>query len=217
MFSVKLKVKEAPRNNSLPRRRRATPGSSFSSSTSSLSRLQSNGNKVPAKSSFLSNKNGKNNKKVRIQTSYERLPTTAHGRWTKELTLCNWLSFSLLFGPLTFHPRNVHKTRFDTHSCRNKKWAFWRWLDSRVERNVYGVCASRTLVVGRARSPWWCHRLVEFLARASNKKKQRRSRRRKSKRRLMIKSVNIVVESFLHTAGWDLRWTWRFRMERLFV
>ena len=84
MFSVKLKVKEAPRTNSLPRRRRATPSSSFSSSTSSLSRLQNNGAKLPTKSSFLSNKSGKGNKKVRIQTTYEQSPWNRNGRW-----ICN--------------------------------------------------------------------------------------------------------------------------------
>ena len=83
MFSVKLKVKEDPRSYySLPRRRKSNPSSSFSSSTSSLSRLQ-----APKKSSFLSNTNGtKNNKKVRIQTSYEQSSLTSlHGRWTESL------------------------------------------------------------------------------------------------------------------------------------
>lgn len=76
MFSVKLKVKEDPRGyNSFPYRKKQ---SSISSSTSSLSRLPQS---TPKKSSFLSNKNGKNNKKVRIQTSHELLPTSnIHGR-----------------------------------------------------------------------------------------------------------------------------------------
>ena len=82
MFSVKLKVKEDPRNYySLQRRKTSNPSSQFSSSTSSLSRLQ-----APKKSSFLSNKNGaKNNKKVRIQTSYEESLTSFNGRWTESL------------------------------------------------------------------------------------------------------------------------------------
>lgn len=78
MFSVKLKVKEDQWYNSLPRRKKTKPSSSLSSSTSSLSRLQ-----APKKSSFLSNKNGtKNNKKVRIQTTYEKTKPGFYGRFT---------------------------------------------------------------------------------------------------------------------------------------
>lgn len=75
MFSVKLKVKEDPRYNSLPSRRKKSNGS-ISSSTSSLSRLQQS----PKKSSFLSNKSGKSNKKVRIQTSFEKSSNNLNGR-----------------------------------------------------------------------------------------------------------------------------------------
>lgn len=77
MFSVKLKVKEDPRYNSLPYRKKKQ---SLSSSTSSLSHIP----QQPKKSSFLSTKNGKNNKKVRIQTTHEfRSTTSLNGRWTK--------------------------------------------------------------------------------------------------------------------------------------
>lgn len=92
MFSVKLKVKETPRSNSLPRRRRhpaLSPTPSFSSSTSSLSRISE---KVPIKSSFLNKSNGKPNKKVRIQTEYEKSNgnhTNYHGRWNGWHTRCH--------------------------------------------------------------------------------------------------------------------------------
>lgn len=114
MFSVKLKVREDPRYNSLPRRRRATPSSSFSSSTSSLSRLTNNSEKLPTKSSFLSNRNGKNNKKVRIQTTYEQSPSNFNGRWTQ--TMYSWLRFSL-------HARSLNWIwhTFETQAVR-------RWL-----------------------------------------------------------------------------------------
>lgn len=99
MFSVKLKVKEDPRAHSLPRRprRSGTPSSSFSSSTSSLSRLQNGGNKQPTKSSFLSQRNGKNNKKVRIQTSYEQSQNNYNGRWTNRPAMMQLVSSSPIF------------------------------------------------------------------------------------------------------------------------
>lgn len=77
MFSVKLKVKEDPRYNSLPYRKKK---SSLSSSTSSLSRLPQS---APKKSSFLSTKNGsKNNKKVRIQTTHEYQSSRELSTWS---------------------------------------------------------------------------------------------------------------------------------------
>lgn len=82
MFSVKLKVKEDPRYNSLPYRKKKQ---SLSSSTSSLSHIP----QYPKKSSLKSDtKNGKNNKKVRIQTTHEGSTTSLIGRWTKMHKLC---------------------------------------------------------------------------------------------------------------------------------
>lgn len=81
MFSVKLKVKEDPRYNSLPYRKKKQ---SISSSTSSLSHIP----QQPKKSSFLSTKNGKNNKKVRIQTTHDGSTMSLNGRWTKMHKLC---------------------------------------------------------------------------------------------------------------------------------
>lgn len=148
MFSVKLKVKEGPRTNSLPRRRRATPSSSFSSSTSSLSRLQNNGTKVPTKSSFLSNKNGKNNKKVRIQTTYEPSSSSYYGRCSlgqkHDDDLCK-RSFSLFFislGALEFSSR----TGFDTHSKQDMNNL------KVISPTVYGVRCSRLAFVSNVNS-----------------------------------------------------------------
>lgn len=108
MFSVKLKIKEGPRTNSLPRRRRATPSSSFSSSTSSLSRLQNNGTKTPTKSSFLSHKNGKNNKKVRIQTSYEPSSSSFYGRWSSGTRR------RIVQATYCFHSSSIHAERWNS-------------------------------------------------------------------------------------------------------
>lgn len=173
MFTVKLKVKEGPRTNSLPRRRRATPSSSFSSSTSSLSRLQNNGVKVPTKSSFLSNKNGKGNKKVRIQTTYEQSSGYNNGRWTDAATDC----FSLFFF-ITF---TIRALNYIWHTF-GKKWAFWRWLDPRASESwTKHLQCVRACKFHGWRQRRWCHRRMEFLAREVEEDE---------KHKLMIKNVN---------------------------
>lgn len=108
MFSIKLKVSED--RNSLPRRskksslRTTTPSqsrqSSFSSSTSSLSRLRGNQNPSSLKSSFNSNKSGKSNKKVRIQTSYET-GATFTGRFSWNASYIVWLFYGSIISVCT--------------------------------------------------------------------------------------------------------------------
>jgi hypothetical protein len=130
MFSVKLKVKEDPRSYSLPRRK-FKESSSLSSSTPSLNRYQS---PVPKKSSFLSYKNGsKSNKKVRIQTTFERSSPNLNGRWTE---------FAVFFAHLNaatrmfiFFLRLLISCSRLTHIPKNKLC-----VRTAVERNLLNEC-----------------------------------------------------------------------------
>lgn len=159
MFSVKLKVKEDPRYNSLPYRKKKQ---SLSSSTSSLSHIP----QQPKKSSFLSTKNGKNNKKVRIQTSHEQSATSLNGRWTEMHENCathecvdtlklksvdlKVISLKLL----RFYYNNTHQTINCLRWCQNE-WNLFHFRApvkkrSALAREAWIKCVNKRLLLD-----WW--------------------------------------------------------------